>query len=732
MPFPRPGPTLRYQIVLLVATALVYGIYFSEMALRPNEILSSVTLDSIKNYFTFAYHARHAESLFGFTGMNYPFGEHAVYADSQPAFSNLIRLIGAGRYSIGILHATLLLSFVVTPPVLCSLLVRLKVSRISASCYALGLTLLSPQFAKIMAGHFSLAYGCVIPLAMLLLLNIYESGNGYRKWLAALAAYTVTVFFIHPYLGFGLSLMTVFFCIAHMLFTGRRDQLRKNTSTLMLCGIFPVLVFSGVMQITDTHEGRTAEPFGLEVMTENVSTLIAPDFGPMSKPLHGLLPPPTTHFEGHSYIGMAMILFSLVFVIFMLRRKTRVPISPFAMSVFLATAGLLLIAFGVHRQIMAITGIESPPVNQFRAVSRFAYFFYFGLPILVLPVADDRFRSRFPRSSVVLPVLFLLLSLSEAHFYFTKDRDVYWNYRNVFNERLLTESEKGIVSSLRSGSFQAILPLPVFHGGSEMYERAGSNNSYLPSMQYALHAGTPIFSVLMSRTSIPETEQSLNLLNTYKSSRDLLIKLPDQPFFVIETNDRGLPDEERIRRRVRYFGGNDSLRFGSIWKAAFEKPVTDARTMEIKGDTTDLVNGIIYISKKPERPFTESNMNDYEKIVSVPAGSLHSGEYVVSFHHHYSARNYRALAVNLILARSCARSMEWTENIPVRLMSGIYNGYGVFEYKMNIDGSCSHDLLLKGFIDQGYRISSLMIRPADLSVILTTSAGRSINNFPEK
>src|SRR5688500_18389289 len=79
-------------LLLLLATCFILILLFKTVLKNPGNFLFGSGGDAIKNYYTYLY-----SSLYGsghhFSGMNYPFGEHVVFTDSQPILSFLNSLV---------------------------------------------------------------------------------------------------------------------------------------------------------------------------------------------------------------------------------------------------------------------------------------------------------------------------------------------------------------------------------------------------------------------------------------------------------------------------------------------------------------------------------------------------------------------------------------------------------------------------------------------------------------
>jgi len=325
--------------------------------------------------------------------------------------------------------------------------------------------------------------------------------------------------------------------------------------------------------------------------------------------------------------------------------------------------------------------------------------------------------------------------MTEANFFFTKDASVFWKYRNFFHEGQLNEEEGKILASLRRSEPQAILPLPLFHGGSEMYERPGSNNSMIPSMIYSYHSNTPILSVLMSRTSLNETKEMIQLLNSYKKEKPVQKLLGTHDFFVLTTHDALLPDETRLLSHVKNFAENDTLKYGYISvkellsrKTTKSTYILSAEKAHLTPDTTS----VIFLPHENRKPFLAANIMDYETVFSLDSNQISTGTYVLSFHYHYDESTYRALGTNLIVNSVNTKGSEWINNIPIRILSGFYDGFGIFEYRLELEKQNKYEFLLKGYVDHTYRVSHFLLRPEARTVMaIDHNKDTLFNNFPK-
>ncbi len=695
--------------------------------------MSSITGDALKNYYTFAYHIVQDQHLLNFTGMHYPFGEHIVYTDCQPALTFLLRCLPfTYDYVIGILHILIFLSFIVTPLFLYSTLRELNVSVLISFVFSLCIALLSPQFAKINHGHFGLAYGCVIPITILMVVRM----GSWKLWRHAVYAglFHALLFLMHPYLGFGSSLFSLLALLSLAVFAKEKPEKRRMLIFALLTGVLPVIFFKCFMFFTDTHTGRTTSPYGGDALVENVGSLLNPEFGPVQGFLENILPLRPVHFEGHSYLGITTIILFVLWLIsfpfFYKKTKTnRVVIALLVPGVI-----LLLFSFGCHLQALRFLGIESSAINQFRAVCRFAWYFYFVFPLFLIVSLHEKIQliaGKIQHHAVRLFVFILLfVSVTEAHYYFILDKDVFWRSENVFNRAKVSESTKKIISAINRKKVQAILALPMFCNGSEMYDRIGKDASMIPAMICSFHTGLPIIGSWMSRTSIPETEATIGILNSYKDDNIALLKDQKDDIAVIVSSDDLLPDEGRLISNWKPDYILDSLKIGHLKVAEIRSRKISVSKILVSADSAIKTPELFYIPGGNNKPFITADLMDYEKITVLDSNVFKPGEYVLSLHYHLPVIDRQAIG-NLIITRASGNEYSWIENYSLSELSGFYGGFNVFERSFKVERGCRYEFIIKGNFERTYRVSHFMLRPQDRTVVAVTNAADSlINNFP--
>ncbi len=725
------------SLLLLVLSFGIYFFYYHHLIMNLNTVLFNIEGDSLKNYYTFVYHIKNDKELLNFSGLNFPFGEHIVYTDCQPLLAITLKALPFTHpYLIGIMHGLILLSFIITPLVMNRIFLILKQNKFTAFFASLAIAVLSPQIHRL-GGHFALAYGCIIPIGILLLLKYLKTTS--NRNLLALVLYNSLLFLVHPYFGLGLSL----FCFVSIIlntflnYKSNRPTVKK-TLNLLAIGVLPIILFKVFMLLTDNHINRPDEPYGVDIMgaAANAESVFTPSFGPFTHFLKRFIKAEHVEWEALSYIGIFSLFFLICTVLmlpfYLMRIKMRTEIT----AIFAASVVFLFISFGGHISLLAFFDIEIATLNQFRAFGRFAWYFYFLLPVfLITQFANFTRTFSFKAQKIILPVLgilFFLFNLLEAHYLLTYMTTKTFESRNIFNENKLSGAELAVIKSIKEKNYQAILPLPVFHIGSEVYQRNG-DLSVAPAMMYSYHTGLPALSVMLSRTSLNETETALEILNPYKKVRQILSLITDAPFLVINTGETLKEDESRLLKNLQKISQVGEQSFYSASKNDFrisEKELSSF--VSLSEEVRETQKNVLFIGTEKRKPFIDSEIGGYETIAILDSAAAEAGNYTVSFHYYLKEKKFRFIHNNLIVIKKNSNENVWEYFTSVRSTSGIYDDFIVFEEKIKLDGHSRYEFMLHGPMKEKYHVSSFLLKPSGVNIKMKAGDINLFNNYPEQ
>ncbi|MCC3155939.1 hypothetical protein LJ737_01730 [Hymenobacter sp. 15J16-1T3B] len=564
----RPGPW-----AMLAAAVIWQGLLlartFAVLVTEPNQHLFTDRYDGAKNYFTFqAYLQQPFErGLLWFGQMNYPFGDYIFYTDNSPLLAVGVKLFSRYVYDLtprgldvynGLLVGMMLLSTVL----LVSILRRLLHSWVLIVGLSVMLPWLSPQLERLTVGHLNLSLSWVVLLGIWGLQRLYEHGEKGRPLGATVpvvVAGQTAAAFLHLYYLPIVGLYVGSFLAFWLLSSGRWRQPR-----LVLAGaavaLLPLLISFGLLRSLDGYyalrvplvKQNSYDGPGLKL---SPAALVHPyAYNRQHFPLESKAQP---FDESTAYLGLfALWALLLVAGLYLLRRPQwqawwrswRLTSEARFVLLLLAATGVgLLAALGTRISLnpdgtLVLNNYLSvfyhldrlvPNATHFRAVARFSWPFFWALHLLLLVGLDYWLRTgRSGWRWAAVPVLVLLAWLDT--------RDALKHYRHatvpntISNPRFQPELTQ-MLTQVNTAEYQAILPIPYFHVGSEGQgltiddADAQSRHAYF----LALRTGLPLLASKMSRTPHEQARQLLSLLQPGGPVPALKARLAGRPILVL-------------------------------------------------------------------------------------------------------------------------------------------------------------------------------------------------------
>ena len=710
------------KVILFLSSCALYLFFSCDLIFKGNSSLSSSSGDALKNYYTYMHHSVNDTSFWHFGGMAYPFGEHVVFTDAIPLLSGVLQQLPALHpYLIGLLHGLLFFSFVISPLILYDVFKLLGAKKYTGFWLSLSIALLNPQWIKIQHGHFALAFGSLI------ILTVRENLKWYLnpRWSTSFknTALYFLLFFIHPYLGFGSALLGLCFTIGKTV-TYRRVRFSLQG---ILFSVAPLCIFKIILYLTDTHANRPNLPYGNLVLIENLRSLIDPEFG-IFKNWASFLPERTAHYEGHSYIGFAVLIWMCCVVFFSVRYKTYASLNPLVWPLSIAVCAFLAFSFGYPIYMLQSLHISVSPLMQFRANCRFAWYVYMCLPLLTFiftkPLLDHFIKPRLYR---ILPLCFFAISLLEASAYFNFNATAFWKFPNVFKWEYLNAQEQRAVKLISKHPSQALMPLPVYAIGSERFDRLGTEASLYTSVVLGYHCNRPIISAWLSRSSQTETAGWLELLNPYDKIHKSVSALGRDSIMLVLTPDSKLPQEKRLEQKIQPFYATPQFTLGQIHPDNLK--LNTATECGCLIDTADVSHNIIYLPHAKNPPFTWSRLKGSFSFLKIPAQTLKSGTYILSLHWKSLDSSYKSVAANVLITQTLHASFKWAYFLPVNRLSGFYSDHYVFECEIYLNNAAEYECLIEGHGEVPFSIEHVLLRPINTCVKLKSSKGILLNGY---
>ncbi len=570
--------------LLIVSGLLIIFYFYGRVVLQPDNYMFANSGDGLKNYFTYSYHIKHDTSLVNFEGMNYPYGEHFMYTDCHPVLAVAFKALSGlfpfiSNHSIGILNLLMIISVLLTFIVVYLLLTELGVNQWFSLLFSIGITLLAPQIFR-MGGHLALSYSVAIPFSWLLIIKSLR--NEYLlKDTILIFLNNLFWFFIHAYLGMIISFFLILILV--IFFISDKDRMKSFRRALNLFAslVLPIVLFFLFVKITDTHTGRTDNPSGFYLYVAEADDVFVPNHPPLRPLLDTLMGNGIRQqWEAWSYVGISTTLMVLIFIfmgIFRLIKGRQTGIDRFfgsgIMNVSLMAAFLMLLfAMAVpFRQIPVLAEIV-PIVKQFRALGRFTWPFYFAATFFTAMVIVKIYETASSRKGRMIAIgLALTAGLANIVEALPYHREMAWTITqspNLFQKKSLSQSFNSAIGSINANDYQAIISLPFFYQGSETYSRPRNEETAKASMVFSYHTGIPLVCANLTRTSVQESKNIVQLVSPDFYNKGIEDDLSDnRPFLVIRTRDGITGYEEDILKKCTPLYQSDELSLYALQKS---------------------------------------------------------------------------------------------------------------------------------------------------------------------
>jgi len=538
------GVLVTTFLSLTMIVLLFYHVWES-----PNHTLFAIEGDGLKAYYGALFHAEYDTMAMRSSAMNYPYGEMLACTDSQPLLVNFIRFFSEtftdiASQTVAIINIAMLLSVVLGAIFLLLLFCEAGVIWWYAAPVATGIALLSPQIAR-MGGHYSLSWVFWIPLMIWLIIRFDKSRWMIYTFLIGLVTFIAGFMHLYFVAFFGFLLGGYWF---FRFFWYRKAGTFWYRDILHIFAQFviPVLLLQFVIFLNDDVVDRPFWPFGLWSNMAHPVALFFP-----SSPPWGFVPRVLTVFnhiswESWSYIGFVAVLgffagiYLLVYKIFKKEASHRVVHIGIINILFWVSVFALFFSMGFP----FILGLKEfadhiGPLRQLRVLARFSWIFYYMINLVVFIAL---YRKAFVQPASLLwkmiGVIAVLMLWFEGVFY---SHHISKSIRNeVPGFSTITEQvqEERWMLDIRPSDYQAIIPLPYFHTGSENIWIDGGKDVVKTTMTVSLKTGLPTTGVLLSRTSISQTYQNFALHTEPLERLEFPDYLPDErPFLILLIND---------------------------------------------------------------------------------------------------------------------------------------------------------------------------------------------------
>ncbi|UCG26642.1 MAG: hypothetical protein JSV24_06580 [Bacteroidales bacterium] len=578
-------------LLTLILSVLVLFILFGELLKSPNTVYFAGDGDGLQSYYGTLYHVLHDTTYSRTYGMNHPYGEMVLFTGNQPVIANTVKwisehIIDISDHTMAIVNLLMLFSIVIAAIILFLILRHFNLPVTVSVILGVAIPFLSPQIGRL-GGHFSLTYVFFIPLMIYLFILFYKKRSypitSFIGMLTLLAAFTHFYF-----LGF-FGLLFVFYWI--VLIVRRREEFGKVRFFLphiFLQFILPVLIVQFFSISFDDISDRTSSPWGILYLRAYPESVFLPVGKPYGRFLDRIMTFNHIDWEGWAYTGFVAAVGFIVVLTGIVRKMIRKEFTSI-LSVsdnmllnifFWASFAGLLYSFGLP----FILGLERlldymGPLRQMRGIARFSWLFFYVMNILTFYLLWNWYREKkYP--GLARMILFASLAfVSYDAWLNSRSMEYYMNNRiPALDDRENKLPENQWVYRIDPLNYQAIIPVPYFHIGSEnlwiLTKCDVLKHTYIASLK----TGLPTTGVLLSRTSIGQSYRNIEMMLEPYRDPAVLADMPNRkPFLILAMKCGEISETEKnLLSESEFLTGNDrfelySIRYNTLARLAERK-----------------------------------------------------------------------------------------------------------------------------------------------------------------
>jgi len=567
-------------VLSFLITLIIIFFAFNRHILEANQVSFANGGDGLKSTFCTLFHIQYDTSYWYTRSMNHPYGESIFFTDSQPFQTNFIKAfkdtgIDFSKYAVGILNIWLLFSFVLCSLFLYLIMIELRLPAWLALLGGIIITFLTPQW-DCLSGHYSMGYAYIFPFGFWLMIKFYQRPSYLLSVIFGLFIFIICGkhFYFIALIGIVWLIFWIFLFIKGKSLYGKLTPLIPHFFIQL---IIPFIIFSIFSGMYDPNTDRTEYPWGFPY----TSTRLESVFLPLGKSYGNWI-----HIRGDwrtvGYVGLVSTLASILTVIIFVRRWIREGFSRairltdnFILNVlFLAGFISLLVSLGFPFVLGMVKLMNyMGPLRQLRTIGRFVFPFFYLINVYSLYILWQWYGSSSRKwlAATILSIALIWMSYDAFLNVKPKPKDHYNKYP-ALNDHDNTLPENRWVKNHDWREYQAIMPFPYFHIGSENYWK----NDNSPVIEHAyiasLKTGLPLNAVMLSRTSISQTLNNLDLYyepcSEYKVLQDLQTL---KPYLLMRCKNCKLTDNEwRLIHKSTMIDSSNNLYFYRFYPDSLE------------------------------------------------------------------------------------------------------------------------------------------------------------------
>jgi len=426
------------------------------------------------------------------------------------------------------------------------------------------------QFLGRLSCHFSLTYFFAIPSMIWFLMQFYKVRSIKYSVYISITVFVMASF--HMYF-FAFFAFLIFFVLAGMIIS--RENTKKDIIKLaghfVLQLVIPYILLQIIIKLTDNVVDRTAYPWGFLHYRAYPESVFLPFNKPYGRFLYSIFKTDYLGFESANFVGFFGLCGTL-FTTFLILKKiillkiksfTKIVDNRFLNLIYWSSFAALLYSFGIP----FIFGLENlldhlGIVRQMRGIARFSWLFYFVINILTVYILFQ-FLNKISNKVLkfVLPLIAVFFLGYDTYF----SLYVYQPYLNNPLPELIDKNnslpENKWLDKIDVKNYQAIIPIPYFHVGSENIWLNPKCDIHKYSFITGLKTGIPLTGSILSRTSLSQTYNLFQMtLEPYKNLPILKDFSTKKDFMLLVSNCSDISSSEKeLITTADSIGGNQKF-----------------------------------------------------------------------------------------------------------------------------------------------------------------------------
>ena len=609
----------KWETICLIVSFLVLSVFFYKLLLEPNTSYFENGGDGLLTYYNSIWHIKNDSNFFHQHNMNYPYGENVFFTGCQPFLLAPLKIFHLGNYVVGITNLFMLFSIPLSALFIYLIFKEFGQMGFWPCMIAICIAFLSPQVHRLEC-HYNLTFQFGIPAFCWLLLKFFK--NPTYKISLIIAAFVFVFSTIHLYF-FAFFLLIAIFYYLYFIFSKQKFTFLKSiifsTKHFFIQIVFPYAIIWFIMFVTDPVNDRTNNPWGILVYKSNWNGVFFP-YGKMQESFvrdYIFDAKDNPLWEGVAYMGLFGTVIAIIFILKFIRNVLNInwrQLFYFTNNTLLnywiiGAIIALLYSFGYpfichHEDWLEYLG----PLKQMRGIARFSWIFFYIFNIAGALLILSSIKKPIIRN-VVLFVTFFILSF-DAYQNVSDVQDKLYNKFPEIEDVSNQSPNLHWLTKIKDTNYQAIIPLPYFHVGSENLLIAPEEEILKWSIIVSLKTNLPLLASMYSRTSLSQTCENIQIVLEPNQIPKWVNDLPNnQPFLILMDKNKLLKSNETqlIKKSIFlnetaalkiYSLSVDSLR--SFYNSKFVTVDKEFEELKLKKNLPDIGNDFLYSGEKQD------------------------------------------------------------------------------------------------------------------------------------